>query len=48
MQSHLDSLEFALNEAKKERDDYKFSFRNVSAENERLKSKIAELETSSE
>ena len=40
----LDTLEDALKEAKRDRDEYKGSYRNVLAENERLKDQISELE----
>lgn len=41
----LDDIDCQLKEAKRERDEYKASFRNVSAENEILKLRISELET---
>jgi regulator of replication initiation timing len=40
----LDNIEQQLNEAKKEREEYKGSYRNVVAENERLKEQIAALQ----
>ena len=40
----LDNLESQLEEAKRDRDEFKASYRNVSAENDRLKARIAELD----
>jgi hypothetical protein len=40
----LDNLESQLEEARRDRDEYKASYRNVSAENERLKAIIAEFD----
>jgi phage shock protein A len=41
----LDDMDYQLKEAKRDRNEYKASFRNVSAENKRLKLRISELET---
>lgn len=44
IKSLLDELENQLNAAKKERDEYKFSYQQACAENARLQQRITELE----
>jgi regulator of replication initiation timing len=44
IKNKLDSIEHQLNEVKKECEEYKGSYRNVVAENERLKEQVAALQ----